>query len=213
MPTADCFYDDGEYLYDARGNLFDPATIGFQAAPRTVEPSWTRRTARDAVAWLQMRPGRIRPPVAVIGPREASEEEREQAYLLGRELARTGLALLCGGRQGVMEAVCRGVSEEGGISVGLLPEGDWKCGNPYVGVPLACGIGIARNALIASSAHVMVAVGAGLGTISEMALGLQFGKRVFSLSRNAPVVPGVESYATWEAMEPHFYAAVLNWRG
>jgi hypothetical protein len=58
---------------------------------------------------------------------------------------------------------------------------------------------------------VVVAVGAGLGTISELALALQFEKRVFALADSC-VVPGVETYAEWEAMEPHFYSAVLNWR-
>lgn len=210
MPNNAIFYHDGKCLYDDRGNAFDAKTIAFPDAPRPIDPAWQALTAREAVAWLQKRPERIRPPVAVIGPREATEAERERAYRLGRELASAGLSVLCGGRQGVMEAVCEGVAEMNGVSIGLLPENDWKCGNPYVGVPIATNIGIARNALIACAAHVMIAVGAGLGTISEMALGLQFGKRVFSLSEKPAIVPGVESYATWEAMEPHFYAAALN---
>ncbi|MDR1521098.1 MAG: TIGR00725 family protein [Planctomycetota bacterium] len=212
MSAAACFYHDGENLLDVRGNVFDSASIAFKAPPRAVEPSWSKLSGREAVAWLQKRPGRIRPPIAVVGPREADSLERERAYRLGRELAGVGLVVLCGGRQGVMEEVCRGVAEENGISVGLLPEGDWKSANPHVGIPIASGIGIARNALIARAAHVMLAVGAGLGTISEMALGLQFGKRVFALS-DRPILPGVEAFPEWELMQPHFYAAVLNWRG
>lgn len=212
MATAAAyFYHDEKNLYDAFGNVFDAATISFRAGPGAIDSSWTKMSGREAVAWLQNRRERIRPPIAVIGPREASAVERERAYRLGRELASVGLTVLCGGRQGVMEEVCRGVDEEGGVSVGLLPERDWKCGNQYVGVPLSTGIGIARNALIACSAHVVIAVGAGLGTISEMALALQFEKRVFALA-DACVVPGVETYSAWELMEPHFYAAVLNWR-
>lgn len=211
MPTATRFYHDEENLYDASGRIFDPAVISFRNEPRAIVPAWNAVTGREAVQWLQKRRGRIRPPIAVIGPREASDRERREAYRLGRELAAVGLTVLCGGRQGVMEEVCRGVDEEGGICIGLLPEKDWKTANPYVGVPLSAGIGIARNALIACSAHVLVAVGAGLGTISEMALGLQFEKRVFALAEKC-VVPGVETYSAWEMLEPHFYAAVLNWR-
>lgn len=166
-------------------------------------------SSREAVALLQKTPDRIRPPVAVIGPREASPRERETAYALGRELASVGLTVLCGGRQGVMEEVCRGVYDVGGLSIGLLPGGYWKDGNPYSTVPIATGIGIARNALIARAAHVMIAVGAGMGTISEMALGLQFGKRVFAIMDKAPL-EGVETYASWEALAEPFYAAVLN---
>ena len=213
MPAAaECFYHDGKSLYDVSGNIFDSATISFRPGPGALDPSWSRVTGREAVAWVQgRRDHRIRPPIGVIGPREASDDERERAFLLGKELASAGLTVLCGGRQGVMEEVCRGVDAEGGISIGLLPERDWKSGNQYVGVPLSTGIGIARNALIACSAHVVVAVGAGLGTISEMALALQFEKRVFALADTC-VVPGVETFSSWKAMEPHFYSAVLNWR-
>lgn len=212
MPAVASFYHDGEKLYDAEGYLFDPATITFQNVPRAIDRAWTKMTGREAVMWLQKGTGRIRPPVGVIGPREASDQDRGRAYIFGRELASVGLTVLCGGRQGVMEAVCKGVAEAGGLSIGLLPESDWKCGNQYVGVPLSTGIGIARNALIACSAHVLVAIGTGLGTLSEMALGLQFGKRVFALAGGDINIPGVETYTAWEALEPHFYEAVLNWR-
>ena len=211
MPTVpEWFYHDEKNLYDAFGNVFDASAIAFRAGPGEVNPVWKKVTARESVLWLRRSKERIRPPIGVIGPREASGLERERAYRIGRELAAAGLTVLCGGRQGVMEEVCRGVDEEGGVSVGLLPGRDWKCGNRYVGVPLPTGIGIARNALIACCAHVVVAVGTGLGTISEMALALQFEKRVFALADSC-AVPGVETFASWEAMEPHFYPAVLNW--
>ncbi|MFN2386731.1 MAG: LOG family protein [Thermoanaerobaculia bacterium] len=47
----------------------------------------------------------------------------EGALVIGRELARRGAAVVCGGRGGVMEAACRGAAEEGGISLGVLVEG------------------------------------------------------------------------------------------
>lgn len=203
------FYCDDSRLYDEKGRAFDPAVIAFTGAEQAIDQSWQPLTPREAVAWLQKRPERIRPPVAVIGPREASARQREIACQIGRDLAEVGLTVICGGRQGVMEAVCKGVAERGGVSLGLLPDDDWKHANPYVTIPVATGIGIARNALIARAAHVMLSVGAGLGTISEMALGLQFNKQVFSV-HDQQMVPGVRVFAEWEAMAPHFYAAVLN---
>ena len=207
MPT---FFHDESNLYDMRGRTFDPAAISFAAETRQPGPDWQKLSAGEAVAWLQKTPNRIRPPVAVIGPREARPHERETAYRLGRELAAAGLTVLCGGRQGVMEEVCHGVHDAGGLSVGLLPDGDWSAGNKYSTVPIATGIGIARNALIARAAHVMIAVGAGLGTISEMALGLQFEKRVFAITEK-DMIEGVEAYPTWDALAEPFYTAVLNW--
>lgn len=210
MATNLFFFHDGKSLYDAHGRLFDPELLSFAGEGQSPTSSWTGLNPKGAVLFVQQTFGCLRPPVGVIGPREATDAERERAYLLGRELASAKLAVLCGGRQGVMEAVCRGVAECGGVSVGLIPEQDWKSANQYVTVPIATGIGIARNALIACGSRVLVAIGGGLGTISEMALGAQFGRRVFFLSDKAPGVPGVEHFTSWDAMAPHFYAAVLG---
>ena len=64
-------------------------------------------------------------------------------------LATRGLVVLCGGRQGVMEAVCRGATAAGGTAVGLTPDPDPDLANRYASIVLATGIGEARNAIIA----------------------------------------------------------------
>jgi uncharacterized protein (TIGR00725 family) len=101
--------------------------------------------------------------------------------------------VLCGGKNGVMASVSRGVSESGGIVVGLLPEDDTSLANPHLTVALPTGLGITRNALVARAASVMVAIGGGLGTTSEMALALQWGKPVLAI-HEAPEVPGRQHF-------------------
>lgn len=125
-------------------------------------------------------------PVGVIGPRVASPRQEEVAVALGAALTRMGLPVLCGGKTGVMDAVARGVSEAGGICIGLLPEADWREANPHV-LPIATGIGKARNVLIAQAARALIAVGGELGTLTEIAFGLHFEKPVFLLE-GAPSV-------------------------
>jgi uncharacterized protein (TIGR00725 family) len=143
---------------------------------------------RNAVAWLQTESGqRLRTPVGVIGPRDAGAEQLAIAEAVGAGLGRMGLALVCGGRQGIMEAVCRGSASQGGLSIGLLPETEPDFANAYVTVPIATGIGEARNALVARAALCVVVIGDSYGTLSEVALGLQFGKRVFGLAGAAQV--------------------------
>ena len=78
------------------------------------------------------------------------------AEAIGRGLAQMGLAVVCGGRQGVMEAVCKGAADAGGVAIGMLPEADPASANPYVGIVIATGIGEARNALIARSSLCLV---------------------------------------------------------
>jgi len=48
-------------------------------------------------------------------------------------------------------------------------------------LPIATGIGKARNVLIAQSSAALVAVGGQYGTLSEIAFGLHFDKPVFGL--------------------------------
>ena len=120
--------------------------------------------------------------MAVVGSGEADEATCAMARDLGRELARRGALVVSGGLGGVMEAACRGAREEGGTTLGLLPGDDRRAANPFVDVAVATGMGEARNALVARTADVVVAVAGEFGTLSEIALALRMGKPVVGLS-------------------------------
>ncbi|HXP97651.1 MAG TPA: TIGR00725 family protein [Telmatospirillum sp.] len=152
---------------------------------------------RAAVCWLSREGGVRALPVAVIGPRDASVAQLDVAEAIGQELAKMGVPLLTGGKSGVMEAASRGAFAAGGLTIGFIPDEDWRAANPYVSLPLATGLGPARNILIARSAEALIAVGGEYGTLSEMAFGMQFKKPVFSLC-DAPSVPGVTVCASVE---------------
>lgn len=119
--------------------------------------------------------------VAVVGPGEASQHEAEQAEEVGRLLAQQGATLICGGLGGVMAAACRGASEAGGITVGLLPGADRAQANEWVSVPIPTGLGELRNGLIVRAAQALIAIGGGYGTLSEVALALKMGVPVIGL--------------------------------
>ena len=127
--------------------------------------------------------------VAVIGGGQPSREEARQAEEVGRELARRGVILICGGLGGVMEAACKGASSEGGITIGILPGDDSQAANPYVQIPIVTGLGYARNIAVVKSAHAVIAIGGSYGTLSEISHALQsgipvIGLNTWSLSRN-----------------------------
>ena len=88
---------------------------------------------------------------------------------------------MCGGLGGVMEAACRGAQEGGGLTVGILPGTERAAANAFVDVVIPSGLGEARNALVVRAADALVAIGAGYGTLSEIALALKAGKRVVGL--------------------------------
>ena len=183
-------------LLDGDGRRFDAVARAWVADAAS---GGTRVSLMEAVAWLQRESGApLREPIGIIGPREASAEQLAAAETIGAGLARMGLAVLCGGREGVMAAVALGVAKEHGVSIGLLPEADTHAANPHLSVVLATGLGEARNAIIARASFCLVAIGDSYGTLSEVALGLQFGKNVFGLV-GAPAVRGVRTCADPES--------------
>ena len=120
--------------------------------------------------------------MAVIGPGDgATSEQLETGEEVGRLLAEAGAVVVCGGLGGVMEAVCRGARSVGGMTVGILPGRDRRDANQYVQVAVPTGLGEGRNALVVRAADVLVAVGGGYGTLSEIALALRADKPVVGI--------------------------------
>ena len=121
------------------------------------------------------------PYVAVVGPGTAEPEEERDAETIGRALATGGAVVVCGGLGGVMAAACRGAHEAGGVTLGLLPGSERSAGNPWLSVAVPTGMGELRNGLVVRAADVVVAVGGGFGTLSEIALALKLGRPVVGL--------------------------------
>lgn len=119
--------------------------------------------------------------LAVVGSAVCDEAVAALAREVGREVARRGATLVCGGRGGVMEAACQGAKDGGGTTVGILPGTDRREANPYVDLPVVTGLGEARNAIVVRSADAVIAVSGGYGTLSEIGLALKMGRPVVGL--------------------------------
>jgi uncharacterized protein (TIGR00725 family) len=120
--------------------------------------------------------------IGVIGSGTCTPDVRQVAYEVGKGIAEAEYPLVCGGLGGVMEGACQGAFDAGGLTIGILPGDDPNRANPYVMIPLATGIGFARNAIIVRSASVVIAIEGGPGTLSEVAYALQFGVPVVSIN-------------------------------
>lgn len=128
--------------------------------------------------------------IAVIGGDEAPADILEMAEEVGRELARRGCTVVCGGRHGVMEAVCRGARAQGGHTIGILPGPDTADMNPYVEFPIITNMGYARNAIVVLSGEAVIAVDGAYGTLSEIA---------HALAMDIPVI----GLRTWSFSDDH----------
>lgn len=174
--------------------MFDPTRLEWS---QESEAPITGRDVTPVEALSYLAAGRRlrRVPIGIIGPREATSAQCDFAEKTAGALAECGLQLVCGGKNGVMEAACRGHAAKGGLPVGILPDEEWQAANDYVAIPIATGIGPARNAIIARACVILIAIGGGVGTLSEMALGLQF-KRLVMATEDAPAVNGVPIVST-----------------
>jgi uncharacterized protein (TIGR00725 family) len=121
--------------------------------------------------------------VAVIGGADC-EPGSEAALLaeeVGRRLAEAGVAVVCGGLTGVMEAACRGAAEAGGVAIGIVPGHSVGEANPYCTHVVATGIGHARNLAVVSSGEAVIAIGGEWGTLSEIGFARAIGRPVIAL--------------------------------
>lgn len=119
--------------------------------------------------------------IGVIGANRADARTYGLAEEVGREIAKHGMAVVCGGLGGVMEAVCKGARSGGALTIGIIPSDLKDDANRYVQVPIVTGMGIGRNVVIVKTADVLIAVGGEFGTLSEIAHALNLGKTVIGL--------------------------------
>lgn len=116
--------------------------------------------------------------ISVIGGHADNLKVEQIAHKIGAIIAKMDCVTVCGGLSGVMKAVSRGAQEAGGLTIGLLPGKEKTDANPYIDIALPTTIGFARNAMVACSADVIVALPGSNGTQSEICYGLVYGRPV-----------------------------------
>ena len=119
--------------------------------------------------------------VGLIGASELPPELYNTAEYIGREVAVRQAVLITGGLTGAMEAASKGAKTAGGLTIGILPGGSAQEANAYIDLPIVTGLSEARNLIIVRTADVLIAVGGGPGTLSEIAFALKFKKPVIGL--------------------------------
>ncbi|PIP13554.1 MAG: TIGR00725 family protein [bacterium (Candidatus Stahlbacteria) CG23_combo_of_CG06-09_8_20_14_all_34_7] len=117
--------------------------------------------------------------IGIIGGSKTSPDIYDEAVSIGKALAIFNLPIICGGGNGIMEAVSKGMKIRGGLTIGILPF-DRSGANEFIDIPISTGIGFARNAVIVNSADVIIAIDGKFGTLSELGFALQFDKPIIA---------------------------------
>lgn len=121
-----------------------------------------------------------------MGPGEnATPDDNELAYELGRAIAQSKWIALTGGRSfGVMDACLKGAAEEGGLTIGILPGDNDKGSSDHAQIKIVTSMGSGRNYISVLSSHIVVVLGMAAGTASEVALALKSRKKVILLNQD-----------------------------
>ncbi|MGH3751797.1 MAG: TIGR00730 family Rossman fold protein [Pseudonocardiaceae bacterium] len=109
--------------------------------------------------------------VTVFGSARTHRDHPEYATgrALGAALAAAGFAVITGGGPGAMEAVNRGASEAGGLSVGLGIELPFEEGlNPWVDLGINFRYFFTRKTMFIKYAQAFVCLPGGFGTLDEL---------------------------------------------
>ncbi len=121
--------------------------------------------------------------IAVIGGSSPTNPEHVRlAEEVGRELAKRGVSLVCGGLSGIMEAACKGAKSAGGTTIGILPGRSSRDANSYVDIPIVTTMGFSRNVIVVHTGDAVIAIGGAFGTLSEIGHALGDGIPVVALN-------------------------------
>jgi len=116
--------------------------------------------------------------ISVFGGRDIDKQIYDDTVEIGKLLAAENYLVYCGGGEGVMEAVAKGVEAGGGTCVGILKSTDKSEANDHIEIPVSTGMGIGRNAILAYNCDVGIAISGKYGTLSEIAFAIQLDKPV-----------------------------------
>lgn len=129
------------------------------------------------------------PVMAIVGSgtslsNPTIESVAEQLGLLAVD---AGFRVATGGLGGVMHAASRGARRSDrhhdGSVLAVVPSYDRQSATEHADIVIATGQQIARNVVLVASADVVVAVGGGAGTLSEMAIAWQLDKPIIALAQ------------------------------
>ncbi|MDB6077435.1 MAG: hypothetical protein JWO82_1182 [Akkermansiaceae bacterium] len=114
--------------------------------------------------------GPRRPQVCILGSAEPGSAAFDLAVKAGEFLARNGITVVSGCGSPATRAAAESALAAGGTVVSIIPSDDihtvdWPCS-----VLIPCGMGDARNLLMALSGDACLVIGGRAGTISEVCL-------------------------------------------
>ena len=129
--------------------------------------------------------------ISVIGSDESDKNLSKYAIKtaedVGKLIADKKGILICGGRGGIMKAVCKGAKEKNGITVGILPKSKEEV-NKFVDIPIITGLGNIRNSIIVYTCDAIIAIAGREGTLNEISYSMIYNKPLILVKGTGGIV-------------------------
>jgi uncharacterized protein (TIGR00725 family) len=110
------------------------------------------------------------PQICVLGSAEPGSRAYELAGDAGALLARLGITVVSGCGSPATRVAAQRAVEAGGLVVSIVPAGEMPDASWPATVVIPCGMGDARNLLMALAGDACIVIGGRAGTISEVCL-------------------------------------------
>jgi len=111
-----------------------------------------------------------RPQVCVLGSAEPGSKAYELAGAAGELLARSGITVVSGCGSPATCVAAQRAQAAGGLVVSIITEADMPASDWPATVVIPCGMGDARNLIMALAGDACIVIGGRAGTISEVCL-------------------------------------------
>lgn len=111
-----------------------------------------------------------KPQVCILGSAEPGSPAYALAGEAGALLARLGITVVSGCGSPATRVAAECAVAAGGLVISIIPQGDMPAADWPAGVVIPCGMGDARNLLMALAGDACIVIGGRAGTISEVCL-------------------------------------------
>ena len=102
----------------------------------------------------------------------------------GEKLAQLGMAIACGGENGIMESVCKGAKKHGGTTIAITKSNKKGFANKFIDYEIPTSLDLAFMNVLAWSSDAIIAFDGRFGTMCEIGLILDIGKPLALLGKH-----------------------------
>ncbi len=102
----------------------------------------------------------------------------------GEKLAQLGVAIACGGEDGIMESVCKGAKKYGGVTIAITKSNKKGFANKFIDYEIPTSLDLAFMNVLAWTSDAVIAFDGRFGTMCEVGLILDIGKPLALLGKH-----------------------------